>query len=173
MKIDLDKAVFYGIFNFSIRHLFIGRTAVFITKLSSKLFYALYISVICLLLFKLDIILVPFLLIPASTLVAVKLVRYLLFRPRPFVSLDIKSLIYHKNSSSFPSQHSSSAFVIAASVLYVYYPLGIISLVVAFITGLSRVMVGVHYPSDIIVGALMGLTFAILGFSLFNNVFIF
>jgi undecaprenyl-diphosphatase len=57
---------------------------------------------------------------------------------------------------SFPSIHTTVAF--AGATVFWGTPLGVFMLVCAIIVALSRVAVGVHFVSDIIVGALIGVT---------------
>ncbi|WP_438864422.1 phosphatase PAP2 family protein [Neptunicella sp.] len=67
---------------------------------------------------------------------------------------------------SLPSGHTAAAFLMA-SLLASFYP-QIMPLVYiwASIIGISRVLLGVHYPSDIIVGALLGETIALISLSI-------
>lgn len=87
----------------------------------------------------------------------------LIFRPRPFVALrDVHQLIPAPLSPhSFPSSHSSVAFALAFSMLFVDLPLGLTLLVAACAVALGRVYVGVHYPLDIIAGIFVGLFWAL------------
>lgn len=78
---------------------------------------------------------------------------------RPFVEHTVLQLIPHAPDASFPSDHATLAFSLAFSVLFVSRKLGIFLFVLALLTGISRVYVGVHYPGDIL-GALL-LAFAI------------
>jgi undecaprenyl-diphosphatase len=86
-----------------------------------------------------------------------------IFRPRPFVALlDVHRLIPAPLSShSFPSSHSSVAFALAFSMLFVDLPLGLGLLVAASAVALGRVYVGVHYPLDIVAGIFVGLFWAL------------
>ena len=78
-------------------------------------------------------------------------------RDRPFEQLSCAyKLVQPNDKFSLPSGHSAAAFLIA-TLLAFYYP--IVTPVVftwASLVGLSRVMLGVHYPSDILSGALLG-----------------
>jgi hypothetical protein len=86
-------------------------------------------------------------------------------RPRPFVTYPKDITKYSKaGSHSFPSGHTSMAFNVATAVTlcypkwYVYVP----AYLWAGSVGYSRMYLGVHYPSDVLVGALIGSGTAIL-----------
>ena len=87
------------------------------------------------------------------------LIGFLYFRPRPFAVHDVHQLItlHYQNSKSFPSDHTAIAFALAATVAILYPRIGMGALIVAFLVGLARVFVGVHYPFDILGGALVGI----------------
>ncbi|HPV70382.1 MAG TPA: phosphatase PAP2 family protein [Candidatus Magasanikbacteria bacterium] len=79
-------------------------------------------------------------------------------RARPFVGFNglnqlIATSFSHK---SFPSSHSTLAFALAFSVLFFNRPLGILMLILAILVAWGRVFVGVHYPMDILGGAILG-----------------
>lgn len=79
-------------------------------------------------------------------------------RPRPFESEHYKPIIkLFVYTNSFPSAHSTIAFALAGAFIYPYDPVMLsIMLVCAVLVGLGRMMVGVHYVSDVVVGALIG-----------------
>lgn len=60
------------------------------------------------------------------------------------------------SSTSFPSGHSAAAFAFATGVAQVLPAAGFPLRAVAALVAYSRVHTGVHYPSDVIVGALLG-----------------
>ena len=64
--------------------------------------------------------------------------------------------------SSFPSDHASAAFGIAFAVLCFDRLAGSIFLAAAFVIGVGRVFVGVHYPLDIVAGFFVGSAAALL-----------
>ncbi len=90
-------------------------------------------------------------------------IQHFINRPRPFTKNHRKPLIdLWIKSKSFPSAHSSIAFSIATMVWLAEPVWGSIFLIVAALVGWSRVKVGVHYISDVIVGAILGAGIALL-----------
>ena len=81
----------------------------------------------------------------------------LYFRDRPFVDLDVTLLFYEPTDSSFPSNSAAAAFAVAAAVWGVNRGIGRALFAVAAIYGLARVYAGVHYPLDIMGGAVIGI----------------
>jgi len=84
-------------------------------------------------------------------------------RDRPPAALNIKSFIVPSDRFSFPSGHTSAAFLMAT--LWGWYAPALLPalLVWAALVGMSRVVLGVHFPSDTLIGALMGVCTALLG----------
>lgn len=88
---------------------------------------------------------------------------YVWFRARPFVDLPgITQLIGEPGTpQSFPSGHSSVAFVIAFTSWFVDPACGRWMLAGATLVAIGRVFVGVHYPSDVLFGVFVGLVWAL------------
>jgi undecaprenyl-diphosphatase len=78
------------------------------------------------------------------------------YRDRPFVHHDVIQLIQHPANASFPSDHALGAFVIATSIWLFRKKEGVVWLVLAALVAFSRVWTGVHYPLDILAGAVIG-----------------
>ncbi len=97
-----------------------------------------------------------------------QLIGALYFRPRPFLAHDVHQLVYPFSAKSFPSDHAATSFALAYSVYLVDKRWGRVLLLLASVISVGRVMVGVHYPSDILVGALLGLLFGWLGKKLYD-----
>ncbi len=79
------------------------------------------------------------------------------FRPRPFATETVKLLFYRPSVSSFPSEPVATMFCFVTAVWTANRRVGGFLLALALLFGLARVLAGVHYPSDIIGGALLGL----------------
>ena len=83
-------------------------------------------------------------------------------RERPYLALEnIEALIGDTvTQKSFPSDHTTVAFALAG-IIYFWSPkAGIIFLILALLIGVSRIVVGIHYPSDVFVGMILGIFFA-------------
>lgn len=96
------------------------------------------------------------------TVVIVALAKKICFFPRPFAQEEVKLLISHIPDSTFPSKHTAVAFVLAAGIFLEKKQLGIWLLVLALLIGLSRIVVGAHYPADILAGMLIGICVSLL-----------
>lgn len=78
------------------------------------------------------------------------------FHPRPFAVQDVNLLVEPSSSSSMPSGHTLRAFALAQAVYFGHRKLGIAAYILALLVGFSRIWVGVHWPSDVIAGILVG-----------------
>lgn len=77
-----------------------------------------------------------------------------------YVYPDITKL---PHSYSFPSGHTSSAFAAGVAILCYNRKMGIPATLFAFLMGFTRIYVGVHYTTDVIAGAVVGIVYALLG----------
>ncbi len=66
-------------------------------------------------------------------------------------------------SFSFPSGHTSSAFAACAAILFLNRKIGIPAMVFAALMGFSRIYVEVHYCTDVLGGAIVGIIYAVIG----------
>lgn len=85
-------------------------------------------------------------------------IKPLISRPRPWLDWPIVPLVTEDDPNSFPSGHTCAAFA-AAMVWVRTLPQKrdrVIVAVMAVLMGLSRLYVGVHYPSDVLAGAVIG-----------------
>jgi undecaprenyl-diphosphatase len=92
-------------------------------------------------------------------------------RNRPAAAIDIyEGWFTPSDQFSFPSGHTAAAFVFAFLVLNFYPLFAIPAYVMASLIGVSRVLLGVHFPTDILAGAALGTGCAILGSLLYTGV---
>jgi len=85
------------------------------------------------------------------------LVKNGLRRPRPQQAVPgFRSLIVASDEFSFPSGHSSGAFLLATALLIVYGGSAAPMFLWAGAVAVSRILLGVHFPGDTVAGALMG-----------------
>jgi membrane-associated phospholipid phosphatase len=94
----------------------------------------------------------------AVALAVNQVVSHLWARPRPFTDHpDLTHVLAARTTDpSFPSDHAAAAFAIAFAVLAFSRRAGALFLVAATAIGLSRIALGMHYPSDVVAGALVG-----------------
>lgn len=90
------------------------------------------------------------------------LVKEVIARPRPFVALPDVNILVHVGGFSMPSNHAATAFA-AAYILSGYYRKPFVFYSVAVIISIARVYLGVHYPSDVLAGAFIGM---VIGYTL-------
>ncbi len=87
--------------------------------------------------------------------------NHLGFRERPFVHLEVTNLLYAPTDSSFPANAAAVSLALAAGIWPAHRPSGLVLLALAVLWGLSRVISGVYYPSDVLAGAGVGALAAI------------
>ncbi len=94
-----------------------------------------------------------------SRFIVVEIIRWLYFRPRPFVDEQVNQLLEHSASGSFPSGHAAFFFALSVIIYLHNKKAGWAFFAASFLIGLARVFVGIHYPLDILAGVLIGILF--------------
>ncbi len=84
-----------------------------------------------------------------------ELIRFFYHRPRPFIELPIHPL-FTDSAWSFPSGHATFFFALATALYLYNKKWGTVFFIAALLISIGRVAAGVHYPSDILAGALIG-----------------
>lgn len=87
-------------------------------------------------------------------------VKLLVRRPRPVLE-GLPPLGGAPSSLSFPSAHATSSFAVATAMARVE-PLGALAFLLALALALGRPYLGMHYPSDVLAGALLGIILGLL-----------
>jgi undecaprenyl-diphosphatase len=84
-------------------------------------------------------------------------IKWIRFTPRPYLMPNVKTLIKkNKKSPAFPSGHTA-LFMAAGSLSFFYsFWLGLILLLAGTLVGLARLTSGLHWPVDILGGAVLG-----------------
>ena len=114
------------------------------------------------------ILVVAFMIITKECDVGVSYFRKKFDSPRPYTVYNYEPIIKkEKEGNSFPSRHVFSAFVIATTFIYANLELGICLFVISCMIAVLRVIGGVHFPKDVIVGAITGSICGVLGSLLF------
>lgn len=106
-----------------------------------------------------------YLFIPASGFVILSFLRKKINSPRPYEKWDIKPLLDRDSpGQSMPSRHVFSATIISMACLHASLTMGMICLTLSAFLGLVRVLGGVHYPKDVVVGYICGLVWGVIFF---------
>lgn len=166
---NLDIYIFFQINNLALKHLWLDTLAIFLAK------YLPYLLVIVLVLFLLKDFRKYWKMVAAALSAAIfsevitQLIRFIWYQPRPFIENQVNLLLTHSPTSSFPSGHAAFFFALS-TVIFLYYKkvypapsrrfwcgVGIFFLIASFLIGLSRVFSGLHWPSDILAGIVLGI----------------
>jgi membrane-associated phospholipid phosphatase len=98
---------------------------------------------------------------------AVELVKVIINRSRPFIKLPMVRVVGPKAAGrSFPSGHTSQAFYTATLMIQYFkaeVSTSVLLYAVAFLVGVTRMYVGMHYPRDVMAGAFLGVFWGLLG----------
>lgn len=85
-------------------------------------------------------------------------------RVRPCdVNTTVQLLIPHPEGFSFPSGHTGASFAAAAALFFGKNRMGAPAFIMAALIGFSRIYLYVHYPADVLAGALLGIMLGWLG----------
>lgn len=167
---SLDINLFNFINQYAGRNVYVDGLAIFFAE---YLQYMLATVVLLLLIFNfkkyLSLVLKIGLAVILSRGIITELIRFLWERSRPFIENNVNLLIEHSPSASFPSGHASFFFAIATVIYLHNKKAGLIFFVASFLIAFSRVFAGIHWPADIVVGALVGMFSGWLVIKLFKK----
>ena len=103
--------------------------------------------------------------IPASGFVILSFLRKKINASRPYEEWNIKPLLDRDSpGQSMPSRHVFSATIISMACLHASLTMGMICLTLSAFLGLVRVLGGVHYPKDVVVGYICALVWGVIFF---------
>ncbi|MER2256382.1 MAG: undecaprenyl-diphosphatase [Priestia megaterium] len=106
----------------------------------------------------------------ATGVIINKVISLFAYRDRPFISHHVNQLIDHAANSSFPSDHATSALVITFTIWLHFKRSGRMWVFMGALIAFSRVWVGVHYPFDVLTGAILGCVLALfIHYVIFNT----
>ena len=103
--------------------------------------------------------------IPASGFVILSFLRKKINAPRPYEVWEIVPLLDRDSpGQSMPSRHVFSATIISMACFHASLSVGVILLVLSALLGIVRVLGGVHYPKDVVVGYICALVWGVIFF---------
>ena len=103
--------------------------------------------------------------VPATGFVILSFLRKKINAPRPYEEWTIKPLLDRDSpGQSMPSRHVFSATIISMACLHASLSVGVILLVLSALLGLVRILGGVHFPKDVVVGYSCALVWGVLFF---------
>lgn len=156
--LQMDQRILYWIQE-NVRYSFLTPIFIFITRLGNSAFLWLFIAFVLLGVRKYRQVGLSLLVsIIISSIMVDEILKKAFCRPRPFYAMsELIPLIPKPNSYSFPSGHTTTAFA-AATVIAICLPrkIGVLGYILAVLIGFSRMYLGVHYPTDVLAGILLG-----------------
>ncbi len=145
-------------------HKNIKKATIFLDKFAPAVVTWCFYAILACLALNIDIRAVYFLAIPWFSFFCVSAVRNKLNFKRPFEELGFEPLLPHSPGRAFPSRHAASSAVITMAVFYIFPAAGIFLAFVSVVVCLTRVLTGVHYVRDVVVGAAVGALMGYFGF---------
>lgn len=97
------------------------------------------------------------------------ILKPLVDRTRPYFVLGYDPVIPPVGDPSFPSGHTSASFAAATAIYCINKKWGIVAYLFAAVMGFSRLYLGVHFPTDVLAGALVGTAAAMLVIRIFGT----
>lgn len=143
------------------------KIVVFINKLLTEIVYIAFFALLANLALHRDKDIIRIVLVTGISFVLVSVSRHFIDAERPYIKYNFAPLVQkEKKGESMPSRHVFSAFVIGVAFLYMNVALGIIMLIIGTLMAITRVVIGVHFPRDVIAGAVIGILSGTIGFYL-------
>jgi len=165
-----------------LNHLGSGTFLDFITVLISSLYFLIILwSVLAILVFIFDkkkgkliflsIIITIIIYFIVNDLILKNVLSSFLFRERPFITYpDIIALGQKFFDSSFPSGHMAATVGILTVFVFYYRKTWSLALIFALLMAFARIHNGLHYPSDVLAGTILGIGYGMLSIYLINKI---
>lgn len=96
--------------------------------------------------------------------------KHLFERQRPFEVLDHVNKLVSAGSFAFPSNHAANAFAFATGIAWFFRKAALPFLIIAVMVAFSRIYVGVHYPSDVVAGSILGVAIFFMVLAAYNRI---
>ncbi|MBZ9577480.1 phosphatase PAP2 family protein [Patescibacteria group bacterium] len=163
----MDLYLFQQINQFAGRWLWLDTLGIYLAE------YFEYVVVFCLLLFLLKLkkywkmVFQAIISAVLARFIVVELIRWLWSRSRPFVENNVNLLLTH-NKASFPSGHAAFFFALSFIVYLHNKKIGILFFIASFLICLARIFTGIHWPTDILAGAFIGILSGWLLYKIFK-----
>jgi len=155
----IDVKIFYFFNNLAGRWPIFDTVIIFFADYFGYFVAAFFISMLFSVPFyknKLKIFSITVISVVLSRLVITEIIRFLYCRPRPFMAYAVSQLV-DENHCSFPSGHAAFFFALAMAIYFYNKKLGAWFFAAAVLIALARVSAGIHYPTDILAGAVIGI----------------
>jgi undecaprenyl-diphosphatase len=172
MYMILDSAIFHAFYSFATSVAYLEWIYIFLASYLPYLIVAAFLYELVKISDakkKIYIFLLSILAVVVSRGIVAYAFDFFLHRAPPFVALGISPLISQGATYSFPSGHMSFLIPIGLASFLIDRRLGIWLSSSVFIVGLARIAVGVHWPSDILGGILIGAVTYLLVYKLLPN----
>ncbi len=167
---NLNQSLFLAIFEFASQNNFIKHITKYSVLIFPNIFFILYFLGLFYMIYLFFynnnnlISLFKYIFIPIFALIISNIMRKIINNKRPFEVFNIEPIVSHKKGNSTPSNHSTSAMVISFALVFISDLFAPFIFIFAIITGISRIMAGVHYPFDVILGLFLGAFVGKIGF---------
>jgi undecaprenyl-diphosphatase len=152
LNLKLDAKITLALYNSVRRHKYVLKAASVVYRGSPLAFFIVYAAGGAWLYVYGERALFSYLAAPLCTILTSYGLRRLIKRARPYITLGLEPPEGGKAGYSCPSNHAASAGAIALALMGISPGFGACACVLALMTGLSRVGMGVHYLTDVLAG---------------------
>ena len=131
----------------------------------TRVVYVAFFMLLAILLIRKDERMIRVVFVTGISFILVSIVRHFINAPRPYTLYAFDPIVKKsKAGESMPSRHVFSTFVIGMAFFYTYPMIGIIIFADGILMCFGRVAAGVHFPEDVIAGAIVGILSGVIGF---------